>query len=632
MNLKKNLTFLMVFALAINVASPGEADKSAALEEAIQKFQKEYNETSHPYARAEILLKMGQFDEPGFVDFIVDLLKQVPDNRSNFIIRHTAAEKIGELKNEKAVDRAIEQIAKLRGRGTAAVRAALVRGLGLNTSEKALEGLLKGLKAREEEVRTVAARYAARLKNPAAIPLLAGTTTRIYKEARLEAYNALVELTGCKLPVDSRRWNKWWEKHKDKIEQLPAPEECKVEEEIKDWPMVEDFNFQCRTPRARSMALRRKAYPKYRRGIVNAISGGLKWLAEHQAKEGFWDVDNFWADDPRYKNVTLEKIKEKRKKEKEGVVEWDEEIPRPGIGSIGPGMDLPATGLTLMAFCGHGYTHRHGKYKETVQKALDWMIKKQNDNGGFSNNMYIHAICSHALIEFWGVTRDLDLKEPAQKAVDFLCWAQTENMGWRYHPNSKVSDSSVSSWCSMALQTARRSGLEVPAENLVWCRKFWDKITVYSGQEGGKEYGEAFYKLDPSGSNSGSGTYANTAASILCRIFMGTRNRARSVQAGAAYLKDVSISEYKPNIYMWIYATQGLFQMGGPQWRGWERQVMPTIAKMQVHPRGTQRTGDEGSFYVESKWISGRLGRIGTTAACCIILETYYFYPEIKNE
>jgi hypothetical protein len=331
--------------------------------------------------------------------------------------------------------------------------------------------------------------------------------------------------------------------------------------------------------------------------------------------------------------LTLEQIEKEMKEREKAPDAWEERRPLPGIGSTGPAMDLPATGLVLMAFAGYGHTHRHGNYREEIQAALDWMLTKQREkDGAFSNNMYVHAITAHALVELWGMTRDPELREPAQKATDFLCFAQNEGAGWRYGPNSGDSDSSVSSWCTMALQTARRCDLKVPARNLIWCRKFWEAITVYSGEEEGKEYGQAFYELKANGTHGGSGSYANTAASILCRLFMGTEHNARSVQAGAAYLEDASTDEVKPNIYMWIYATQAFFQMGGKPWAQWQKEVMPVTAGLQVKPRRGKRTGEEGSFWSRTKWISGRLGRIGVTAASVLVLESYFFYPRIENE
>ena len=625
------LTCGALILLAAYGAHAAGAAQSDGLRDAVREFSEKSNKTDNPYVRAEALLNVGQFDEAAFVDFLVDVLHQTPHNRSNFIIRHTAAQMISELKSEEALERVVFFLDRLRTQRRSRVSAVLVHGLGPNPSPIAARGILLGLKDPSPDVKAAATRYAGRLNDVAAVPLLIEILAYRHRRAKLQAYNALVELTGCRLPVEKKRWEQWWDQNGENIKELPVPEGLRAQEEILVWPMAEDFDFECRTPAGKARAVSTSAYPAFRRPVAASIDAGLKWLADHQSDEGYWDVDEFWVNDPGYEGLTLEEVATEKEKDEPPV--WGEEKPTPGIGTLGMGMDLPATGLALMAFCGNGCTHRHGEYQETVQSALGWLLEEQDKRtGAFSQNMYIHAICAHAVIELWGVTRDPQLRGPAQKATDFLCDAQNEGAGWRYTPKAGASDSSVSSWCTMALQTARRSDLAVPAQNLIWCRKFWDQVTVYTRGEAGKEYGQAFYELTPDGAHSGGGSHANTAASVLCRIFMGTMHQSRSIQAGAVYLEGASTSTVEPNVYMWIYATQALFQLGGKQWAGWQREVVPAVAELQVKPHRGKRTGDEGSFWSDTTWISSPLGRVGVTAACCIVLETYYFYPKIANE
>jgi hypothetical protein len=72
--------------------------------------------------------------------------------------------------------------------------------------------------------------------------------------------------------------------------------------------------------------------------------------------------------------------------------------------------------------------------------------------------------------------------------------------------------------------------------------------------------------------------------------------------------------------------------MGGKPWADWQKEVMPVTAGLQVKVRRGKRTGEEGSFWSDTRWISQRLGRIGVTAAACLVLESYFFYPRIENE
>ena len=64
------------------------------------------------------------------------------------------------------------------------------------------------------------------------------------------------------------------------------------------------------------------------------------------------------------------------------------------------------------------------------------------------------------------MTQDRELREPAQKAIDFIVKSQDPRRGgWRYQPQDG-SDTSVTGWQLMALKSAQMAGLEVPEETL----------------------------------------------------------------------------------------------------------------------------------------------------------------------
>ena len=60
-----------------------------------------------------------------------------------------------------------------------------------------------------------------------------------------------------------------------------------------------------------------------------------------------------------------------------------------------------------------------------------------------------------ALCEAYGMTQDRELREPAQKAIDFIIKSQDPSRGgWRYRPQ-EGSDTSVTGWQLMALKSPR---------------------------------------------------------------------------------------------------------------------------------------------------------------------------------
>ena len=166
-----------------------------------------------------------------------------------------------------------------------------------------------------------------------------------------------------------------------------------------------------------------------------AIERGLEFLAKYQRSDGSWQLEDF-GDRPRLRSQTA------------------------------------ATALSLLAFQGAGYSHRQYHYAPVCKSAIEFLLAHQQPNGDLyipmdeaSNanaRFYSHSIASLAICEAFGMTQDESLREPAQRAVQFMVKTQDPvGGGWRYQPGVE-SDTSVSGWYMMALKSAQLSGLEVP--------------------------------------------------------------------------------------------------------------------------------------------------------------------------
>ena len=146
--------------------------------------------------------------------------------------------------------------------------------------------------------------------------------------------------------------------------------------------------------------------------------------------------------------------------------------------------DTAATGLCLLAFQGAGYTHEQHQYKETVFKALSFLMENQRTNGDLyrSENevsdrnvaFYSHGIAALAMSEAYGMTQDPQLREAAQGALSYIIETQHRKRGgWRYSPQVS-SDTSVTGWMMMALKSGELAGLEVPQETYDGIDKWLD--------------------------------------------------------------------------------------------------------------------------------------------------------------
>ncbi len=96
--------------------------------------------------------------------------------------------------------------------------------------------------------------------------------------------------------------------------------------------------------------------------------------------------------------------------------------------------DTALTGLALLTFLGAGYTHIEGRYAETVEKGLNFLIEQQKPDGDLRGQsrvvgMYCHAMATLALCEDYALTGDERLRGPAERALAFSVAAAPET-GW----------------------------------------------------------------------------------------------------------------------------------------------------------------------------------------------------------
>jgi hypothetical protein len=226
-----------------------------------------------------------------------------------------------------------------------------------------------------------------------------------------------------------------------------------------------------------------------------AVAAGLKWLARQQRKDGLWSLNGPYRD---------------------GAL--DRDVPE------------AATALALLAFQGAGHTHRKGEFNKQVAAGIKALLRLQGADGNFyqggkaNNAFYAHGQCTMAVCELYAMTKDPDLLKPAELAVKYCIDSQDPELGgWKYLPRS-TSDTSVTGWIVMALETARMAGIQVPSPTLEKVKEFLDRVSDDSGG--------AKYSYEPNLRE----TYAMTAEGLLCRQYLGWRRDHPKLLEGADYL------------------------------------------------------------------------------------------------
>ncbi len=311
-----------------------------------------------------------------------------------------------------------------------------------------------------------------------------------------------------------------------------------------------------------------------------AVGLGLKWLKQQQAADGSWSL----------------------------------------VGPFNPYRDGPppenkesATAMALLAFLGNGQTNVKGQYQETVDRGFKWLLKHQLENGRFhteraSHHFYTHGQCTIAVCELYAMTKNSQLRGPCEKAVQYILANQAPQGGWRYHPADEMSDTSVTGWVLMALQSAKMADLQVPQEALDKVSRYLDRASV----DGGSLYGYLPDTQTP--------TPTMTAEALLCRQYLGwDRDDPRLVRGVDLLLKDHMPVWKDRDVYYWYYGTQLMHHMEGPAWTKWNDNMKKMLVENQV------KSGREaGSWNPEGDEWGPYAGRLYTTCLSIYMLEVYY--------
>ena len=280
--------------------------------------------------------------------------------------------------------------------------------------------------------------------------------------------------------------------------------------------------------------------------------------------------------------------------------------------------DAGATSLALLPFLGAGQTHLIGRYRDTVSAGIRWLLDHQEADGDlridapYQAGMYVHGQATIVLSEALAMTQDEALREPTQRAVDFIIAAQHRRGGWRYKPN-EAGDTSVLGWQLMALQSARAAGLDVPTETLMLANDYLDSVQ----SRGGSRY---------SYQGRSGPTHAMTAEALLCRVYLGWKEDSSALNNGIQFLLDQPPDRDKPNYYYWYYATQTMHHVGGRAWAEWNSRMRDVLVSRQAV------RGHEAGSWTPHGGHSHQGGRVYVTSLAICCLEVYYRHAPIFRQ
>jgi hypothetical protein len=333
---------------------------------------------------------------------------------------------------------------------------------------------------------------------------------------------------------------------------------------------------------------------------AQAVERGLAWLAEHQNSDGSWSAKVGYKLNQDY-NYTSEKQ-----------------------GHVG------VTSLACMAFLAGGNLPGRGLYGKNVERGLDFILSCVQEDGYITRHrtrMYSHAFATLFLAEIYGTTHREDVKRRLQRAVDFIVKSQNRQGGWRYEPYAVESDMSIVVCQVLALRAARNIGIRVPRSCVDRAAKYVVDSAVTSetqsrgirfGIRTGAELGTFHYQKDVYSRSS----FALTAAGVTALHGLGIYSD-ESIERGIAFLnRELRSFNHQRggnhgHYFFWYghyYGVQAMYTAGSPYWKPYFEEVREQLLRMQTRSGSwPNHTGPGEAF--------------GTATAVLILEIPYRFLP-----
>ena len=255
-------------------------------------------------------------------------------------------------------------------------------------------------------------------------------------------------------------------------------------------------------------------------------------------------------------------------------------------GSFGSGttfsQDVAVTSLCGMSFLSAGHTPQRGKYANNVKKAMEYVLSCCQANGYIIDDeskshgpMYGHGFATMFLAEVHGMTgkKNKDLRNKISKAVKLIIASQNKKGGWRYEPEPKNADISVTVCQMMALRAARNCGVSVPKETVDRCVQYVKSCQITGG---GFRY-QLVRRAESRFPRSAAGVVALYSAGIY---------KGKEIETGLKYLvknkpRGTVFHNQQHYHYGHYYAVQAMWHAGGEYWQRWYPFIRDELMKQQ---------------------------------------------------
>lgn len=326
-----------------------------------------------------------------------------------------------------------------------------------------------------------------------------------------------------------------------------------------------------------------------------ALKRGLEWLENNQGAEGNWDSN-----------------------------------------------DLGLVAMGALAYMSAGHTPGRGRYGKSLERALDYVLKKQKPSGLLNEShsqrdMYNHGLATFVLGQAQGMSSDPRLNNALDRALKVIANTQCRDGGWDYKADRQENghDLSLAVMQAKALRSAVDSGLEVPPEVIEQAIKSVRQHYAPSG--GGRDAPESEQMKFPGqftySKGGGGGTTAMAAAGCVCLQEFGqyddwriNKNMELISERVKRLPKARANSGSLPfDAYTLYYVGQAIYQVGGKHWK----ECYPILRDSVAEGQAKQGTGGK---WDASGHVGGKPGELYGTAVGCFILAMPNRYLPILQE
>jgi hypothetical protein len=251
------------------------------------------------------------------------------------------------------------------------------------------------------------------------------------------------------------------------------------------------------------------------------------------------------------------------------------------------GSEPGVLGMAVLAFLSRGDDPEFGPFSKPLARSIEQILRLQNKETGYiGNSMYNHGFATLALAEYYGLTNNTDIGPALKKATNLIVSAQKTNPkgAWRYSPESKDADTTITGAQLVALFASKNAGIEVPDEAIAKGKQF---LIDCQDEKGGFGYT----------GNSGANLPRTAIGSLILALDKDTDSKP--FKSSLEYLREnARFGDQGHKFYSLYYTAQAMFRASPEDWNTWN---LANVRQLQAtQSESGSWTGNYGTTFATS--------------------------------